>query len=79
MTTLCPFLPAVESHLIPNYHIDLFKIKIYALHSFFIMPVSECLRHMFQLSADFTPHSSNTFREKQLFKMPHCPHQCSNI
>lgn len=34
---------------------------------------------MFQLSADFTPHRSNTFRGKQLFKMPHCPSRWSNI
>lgn len=51
MTSLCPFLPAAESHLIPDYHIDLFKIKTYALHSFFIMPLSECLRHMFQVKS----------------------------
>lgn len=49
MTSLCPFLPSAEPHLIPDYLIDLFKIKIHALHSFFIMPLCEYLKHKFQV------------------------------
>jgi len=49
MTCLCPFLPAAESHLIPDYHTDLFKVKIHTLSSFFIMPLSECLGPVFQV------------------------------